>query len=67
MKYNIKQLAKMYVEDLTQREFDVATPAQTFDPSTYNEYTYQQLMKQFDKLYYHIDSVELTEKFLKGE
>ena len=67
MKYSVKQLATMYSEDLSQRYLDVTVPSQTFDPSTYNEYTYQQLMKQFDKLYYHIDSVELTEKFLKGE
>ena len=67
MKYSIKQLSKMYVEDLNQNEFDVSAPAQTFDPSTYNEYTYQRLIKQFDTLYNHVDSINLTEEFLKGE
>ena len=67
MKYSVKQLATMYSEDLSQRFLDVTIPAQTFDPSTYNEYTYQQLIKQFDTLYQHTDSFELSEKFLKGD
>lgn len=67
MKYSIKQLARMYVEYLNQTEFDVTAPAQSFDHSTYNEYTYQKLIKQFDMLYNHTDSVELTEEFLKGD
>lgn len=67
MKYNIKQLTKMYMEDLNQRQFDVTSPSQTFDPSTYNEYTYQKLMKQFELLYNHTSSLELTEEFLKGD
>ena len=67
MQYNIKQLAKMYVEDLSQSDFNVSSPAQSFDPSTYNEYTYKKLMQQFERLYNHTSSIELTEKFLKGE
>ncbi len=67
MKYSVKQLAKMYVEDLSQRDINVAIPAQSFDPSTYNEYTYQKLIRQFDTLYNHTDSIKLSEEFLKGE
>ena len=67
MKYSIKQLARMYVEDLSQKQLEVNTTAQTFDPSTYNEYIYHELMIHFDKLYNHTDSVELSEEFLKGE
>lgn len=67
MQYSIKKLAKMYVEDLSQKQFDVTIPSQTFDPSTYNEYTYQKLMRQYDMLYNHTSSLKLTEEFLKGE
>ncbi|MBQ8522523.1 MAG: hypothetical protein IJ458_02525 [Clostridia bacterium] len=67
MKYNVKQLAKMYVENLSEQHFDVVNPSQSFDPSTYNEYTYQKLMKQFELLYNHTSSINLTEEFLKGE
>jgi len=67
MKYSIKQLARMYVEYLNQTEFDVTAPAQSFDHSTYNEYTYQKLIRQYEALYNHTNSLELTERFLKGE
>ena len=43
MKYSFKQLATMYSENLSQRFLDVTIPAQTFDPSTYNEYTYHMI------------------------
>lgn len=67
MKYNVKQLAKMYSEELSKINFEINSPSQTFDPSTYNEYTYQKLMQQFDLLYNHTSSLDLTERFLKGE
>ena len=41
MKYNINLLASKYIEYLRQNNFDIVLPSQTFDPSTYNEYTYQ--------------------------
>lgn len=68
MKYNVTKLAKMYNEFLSQKEFEVNLNfSQPFDISTYNEYTYQKLMKQFELLYNQTDSVKLTEEFLKGE
>ena len=67
MEYNIDQLVLMYVENLSEINIDVVAPSQTFNTSTYNEYTYQKLMKQFDMLYNHTNSIELTEAFLKGE
>lgn len=68
MKYNINQLAQMYNEDLSKLEIDIQVPvSQPFDLSSYNEYKYNKLMKQFEKLYDSCDSLELTEKFLKGD
>ena len=67
MKYSINELAKQYIHYLSEYSFDVNSPAQSFDYSTYNEYTYEKLMQQYDLLYEHADSVELTEDFLKGD
>ncbi|MBQ7798397.1 MAG: hypothetical protein IJ371_04670 [Clostridia bacterium] len=68
MKYSVKQLAKMYNEVLSQRQIEIDLDvSQPFDINTYNEYTYQKLIRQFDRLYQHTDSVKLTEKFLKGD
>jgi len=68
MKYSVKQLAKAYDEFLKTSEIDVTTPkSQPYDISTYNEYKYKKLMKNFDQLYNHTDSLTLSEKFLKGE
>ena len=67
MKYNINLLASKYIEYLRQNNFDIVLPSQTFDPSTYNEYTYQKLIRQYELLYQYGDSLELTEQFLKGE
>jgi len=68
MNYSVKELAYRYVEWLSTKPIDVKAPiAQPFDPSTYNEYEYLKLIKHFDKLYNLIDTVELTEQFLKGD
>lgn len=68
MKYSVDKLVKMYNEYLTDNDFEVKLDiSQPFDISTYNEYTYQKLMKQFDLLYNHTESTKLTEQFLKGE
>ena len=67
MRYSIKQLERMYVESLSKQNFDVKIPSQTFDTSTYNDYTYQRLMKQFETLYSHTDSCNISEQFLKGD
>ena len=70
MKYSVKKLAQKYEEFLTQQDFEgdtQSTKSQPIDPLTYNEYIYQQLMKQYDRMYNHVDSIELTEYFLKGD
>lgn len=68
MKYSVKQLAKAYDEFLKSTEIDVVMPkSQPFNISTYNEYKYKKLIKNFDLLYNHTDSLTLSEKFLKGE
>ena len=68
MKYSVKKLAKMYNEFLTEKEIEIDLDiSQPFDINTYNEYTYQKLIKHFDTLYQHTDSVNITEQFLKGE
>jgi hypothetical protein len=70
MKYSVKFLAKAYERHLTEQDFDVdihSNKSHPVDPQTYNDYTYQQLMKQYDRLYNHVDSIEITECFLKGE
>lgn len=68
MKYSIKLLAKMYEEYLSERDFNVqAEMSQHIDFASYNEYEYIAMMKGFDKLYHDIDSLDITERFLKGE
>ena len=68
MKYSIKQLANAYTKDINEITIDLSTPiTQSFDISTYNEYTYKKLMLQFDRLYMHTDSLSTSEQFLKGE
>ena len=67
MEYSIKQLVSKYSEDLSRRDFNVELTSQVFDPSTYNEYTYRQLIKHFDRLYEHTNCLEVTEQFLKGD
>lgn len=68
MKYSVNKLAKMYSDFLSEREIEIELDiSQPFDVSTYNEYTYKKLIKQFDKLYKHTDSTMLTEQFLKGD
>lgn len=68
MKYSVKQLAKAYTNDINEIAIDLSIPiTQSFDVSTYNEYTYKKLMLQFDRLYKHTDCVYITEQFLKGD
>ena len=68
MKYTVKQLAKAYTKDLNEVTVDLSSPiTQSFDISTYNEYTYKKLILQFDRLYQHTDSLSISEKFLKGD
>lgn len=68
MKYSTKQLAQRYCHYLSQQDFDVdINMSQPCDLSTYNEYTYQKLMLQYDRLYQHTDTLQLTEQFLKGD
>ena len=68
MKYRIKQLAQAYTENINEIAIDLTTPiTQSFDISTYNEYTYKKLILQFDKLYMYTDSISTSEKFLKGD
>lgn len=68
MKYSIKQLAQAYTKDINEITIDLDTPiTQSFDISTYNEYTYKKLILQFDRLYMHTDSLSVSEQFLKGE
>ncbi len=68
MKYNVNQLAKRYNEFLSTAEIEVDLPvSQPFDINSYNEYTYQKIINQFELMYGYTDSTELTEKFLKGD
>ena len=68
MDYNIKKLARMYFEYLSDNDFDVNIDvSQPCDLSTYNEYEYQKLIQQYERLYMHTDSFDITERFLKGE
>ncbi len=68
MKYSVKQLAQAYTNDINEITIDLSIPiTQSFDISTYNEYTYKKLMLQFDRLYRCTDSVYLSEQFLKGD
>ena len=68
MEYSIKHLARMYCEYLSNTDFDVNLDvSQPCNLSTYNEYEYLKLIKQYDQLYQHTDSLNITEQFLKGE
>lgn len=68
MKYSVKKLAKMYNEFLAEKEIEINLDiSQPLDVNTYNEYTYQKLIKHFDSLYQYTDSINITEQFLKGE
>lgn len=68
MKYSVKNLAKEYEKQLQTMDMDVVKPSsQITDYSTYNEYNYKKIMKEFDTIYGYADSFEITEKFLKGE
>ena len=68
MKYSIKQLAQAYTNDINEISIDLTAPiTQSFDISTYNEYTYKKLMLQFERMYSHTDSISITEQFLKGD
>ncbi len=68
MKYSIKQLAQAYAKDINEINIDLSVPVtQSFNISTYNEYTYKKLILQFDRLYMHTDSLSVSEQFLKGE
>ena len=68
MEYSIKLLAEKYEEYISKNDFDVAHKmSHHCDLATYNEYQYIDMMKRFDQLYYHADSLDITEKFLKGD
>lgn len=68
MEYSVKQLAKMYCDYLSKHDFEVDLDiSQPFDLSAYNEYRYLKLSKQYDRLYLHSDSLNITEQFLKGD
>lgn len=68
MRYSVKLLAENYSEYLSQHDFSIAfNMSHTSNLATYNEYEYITMMKSFDKLYFDVDSLELTEQFLKGE
>ena len=68
MKYSVKNLAKEYEKQLKTVDIEVTKPSsQIIDYSTYNEYNYRKIMKEFDTIYGYADSFDITEKFLKGE
>lgn len=68
MKYSVKTLATEYEKQLASIDFNVKRPASHIEEySTYNEYSYRKIMRDFDRIYGFADSVEITEKFLKGE
>ncbi len=64
---NIKLLAKMYEEYLSNTDFDVTLPSQPNICDAYNEYDYQQIIKEQERLYFYCDSLDITERFLKGD
>lgn len=67
MEYNINILAEEYIKYLSTTNFDINPPlTQTFETSSYND-IYQGLMLEMEKEYSNVDSLELTEKFLKGD
>lgn len=68
MKYSVKTLAVEYEKYLQSKDFNVRKPSSQIEEySTYNEYKYRKIMKDFDQLYGYTDSLEITEKFLKGD
>ena len=68
MEYNINLLARMYCQYLSVVDYNVNLDvSQPSDLSTYNEYEYQKLMHNYERLYHHTDSLMLTEQFLKGD
>ncbi len=68
MEYTIKTLAEKYEEFLSENDFDVTRKmSHHCNLATYNEYQYIDMMKRFDQLYYYVDSIDITEKFLKGD
>ena len=68
MKYSVKLLAENYCDYLSRHDFNLAFDmSHTSDLATYNEYEYITMMKVFDQLYFDIDSISLTEEFLKGD
>lgn len=68
MEYNIRKLAEEYIKYIEKYERDITTHHSTYhDYSTYNEYKYRKMMQEYDNLYKHTDSTNLTERFLKGD
>lgn len=68
MDYTVKELAEQYAKYLEEVDFELRkVPTPLFDLSTYNEYKYQKMLMQYERLYAPLDSIELTEKFLKGD
>jgi endonuclease IV len=68
MKYSVKELANKYIDFLAKTEIEVSLDiSHRFDKDAYNDYNYKKMIAQFEQLYNHIDSVSLTEEFLKGD
>lgn len=68
MEYTIKHLTEEYVKYLKDIKFDIKThPFPTFETTTYNDYIYEKLMKEYENIYKFSDSLDITERFLKGE
>ena len=68
MEYTIKDLAEEYIKYLNTTEINVnLPPLPTFETTTYNDYIYQKLMKEYESIYQFSDSMDITENFLKGE
>ncbi len=68
MLYNINKLASKYAEHLIESDYDVNMDiSQPLDVETYNDYMYLQTMKEFDTLFNCSDTIDITEKFIKGD
>lgn len=68
MEYKVKELAQKYIQYLEDVEFEVNFKPSTYhNYSAYNEYRYRKMMKEYDKVFDHCDSIEITEHFLKGD
>ena len=68
MEYSVKELAVKYIDFLAKNEIEVSLDiSHRFDTDAYNDYNYKKMIVQFEQLYNHLDSISLTEEFLKGD